>query len=73
MDGYWTRIADRRLSRRRALVGVGGATAAAAFLAACGGSDSSSEEGDKSGLVTKPVDTLKAGKAGRRPQALLRL
>jgi ABC-type transport system substrate-binding protein len=39
MASYWTRFADRRVSRRRALYASGALTLSAAFLAACGGDD----------------------------------
>ncbi|HLF78426.1 MAG TPA: ABC transporter substrate-binding protein [Dehalococcoidia bacterium] len=59
---YWSKVGKQRLSRRRALIVAGGAAAAGAFLVACGGSDESS--GDKSDLVTQPVDTSKQAKRG---------
>ena len=66
MEGYWSRIMDKRVGRRRALAATGGMTAAAAFLAACGGSDTGGGEngGDSSGLVTSAVDTSKSAKRG---------
>src|SRR6266508_2489520 len=64
---YWTRITNSSLTRRRALIGSAALGAGAAFLAACGGGDggdSAAGKGDKSGLVSKPVDTLSQAKAG---------
>jgi ABC-type transport system substrate-binding protein len=75
MNSYWSKVLQRRVSRRRAIVMTSGAAGAAAFLAACG-SDSSDSAGSNSGggsggsgsgssgLVTKPVDTSKQAKAG---------
>ena len=67
-NDYWHRILDSRVSRRRGMAGIGAGAAAAAFLAACGGSDSGGGSkgdnagADKSGLITKPVDTTKSAK-----------
>jgi peptide/nickel transport system substrate-binding protein len=36
---YWSRVLERRVSRRRAIVASAGTASAAAFLAACGGDD----------------------------------
>ena len=55
MTTYWNRLLDSRLTRRRALAGVGMGTASAAFLAACGGKDATVK--DASSLLTKPVET----------------
>jgi ABC-type transport system substrate-binding protein len=66
-NGYWNRVMDRRLSRRRAMVGTSTAAASAAFLAACGGGDSGSDGGeskDSSGLIHTPQDTTSQAKAG---------
>jgi peptide/nickel transport system substrate-binding protein len=65
-ESYWTSVTYNRLNRRRALAATGAGTAAAAFLAACGGGDSggSGTKGDKSGLITEPVDTTKQAKDG---------
>jgi ABC-type transport system substrate-binding protein len=62
-------VLQRRVSRRRALVGAGGAAAAAAFLAACGGGDSEDEpqsaaSRDTSGLLSDLVDSSKQAKTG---------
>jgi peptide/nickel transport system substrate-binding protein len=48
MSGYWAKVLNRRLSRRRALVATSAGAAAAAFLAACGGDgdDDSGSGGD---------------------------
>lgn len=70
MPNYWSNAVSTRITRRRALA-AGAAGSAALFLAACGGSDSNSSSGgdtgvakDKSGLLTKPVDTSKQAKRG---------
>ena len=62
MANYWSNILrDRVLNRRRALALSASALGGAALLAACGGGSSSSKEPaapqDKSGLLTKSVDT----------------
>ncbi len=70
MQGYWNRVLNRQISRRRAITATGAAAAGAAFLAACGGSSSSSSSGGGGGsqpvssLLTKPVDTTKDAKRG---------
>jgi peptide/nickel transport system substrate-binding protein len=46
---YWKRALERRISRRRATVGLAGATLGAAFLAACGGDDDDSADENRSG------------------------
>jgi len=63
---YWAKTVTARISRRRALAALGAGSAAAAFLAACGSNEGGGggEEGGASGLVAKPVDTLKEAKAG---------
>src|SRR3712207_4261191 len=62
---YWHRISEHRLTRRRAVAATGGTAAAAAFFLACGGDSSEeSSSGDRSGLVTDPVDTSKQAKRG---------
>ncbi|HLF78403.1 MAG TPA: ABC transporter substrate-binding protein [Dehalococcoidia bacterium] len=63
---YWETFRNSRLSRRRALAGSAALGASAAFLAACGGGDGDSAGGgaDKSGLVSKPIDTVTSAKAG---------
>jgi len=63
LDGYWSKVAGSRLSRRRALrVGAGLSVAGAAVsLLGCGGDGDGS--GDRSGLATQPADTT--GKAVR--------
>src|SRR5687767_9597768 len=67
-DSYWGRIVDRRVRRRRALMGVGAGALGSALLAACGGdggSSGSTSSGDDEGTVTKPVDSSsKAVKGG---------
>jgi hypothetical protein len=62
---YWQRIANKRISRRRAVALTGGSAAAAAFLAACGGGDDDSGGGEsRSSLTHTPVDTSGQGKPG---------
>jgi ABC-type transport system substrate-binding protein len=64
---YWSKVSERRWSRRRALAVLGSTAAAAAFLAACGGDDDSDEDSgtkDASGLVTQPSDETKSLKRG---------
>ena len=39
MASYWEKTLNRRIGRRRALIGAGGVAVSAAFLAACGGDD----------------------------------
>jgi peptide/nickel transport system substrate-binding protein len=60
---YWTKVSDRRVSRRRSLALAGGAAAGAALLAACGGSDGDSG-GDSQSLVSKPIDSTSQAKRG---------
>ena len=60
MEGYWNRILESRVGRRRALAATGGMSAAAAFLAACGGGSDNGgpgDGGDSSSLITRAVDT----------------
>ncbi len=64
MQSYWTRLLGERLTRRRVLAASGGGAMTAALLAACGGSESGGEQQKASGMVVKPVDTTKQGKAG---------
>ena len=45
METYWQQVLQRRIGRRRMLVGTGAAGAAVAFLAACGSSNNSSSSG----------------------------
>ena len=66
-SSYWDSVTKSRISRRGALVTTGMGGLGAAFLAACGGSDSGGENKaavDKSGLVSKPVDSLAQAKPG---------
>ncbi len=81
-DSYWDRFTRARLSRRRALAGAGalGAGAAAVGLIGCGSSSSTSSgtpsatsqgvPGDKSGLLSQPVDTRNQAKSGGKLQSL---
>jgi peptide/nickel transport system substrate-binding protein len=43
--GYWDKIVNRRVSRRRAITATGALAASAAFLAACGGDDDDDDGG----------------------------
>jgi peptide/nickel transport system substrate-binding protein len=64
-SNYWSQIATRRLTRRRALAAGAGRATAAAFLAACGGDDADeSSPQDRSGLLTQPTDTSSSAKRG---------
>jgi ABC-type transport system substrate-binding protein len=63
MNGYWNKVLDRRLSRRRAIVGAGGTAFGAAFLAACGGNDSG-EQSSGSGLLHRLSDETNRAKHG---------
>jgi ABC-type transport system substrate-binding protein len=56
-QGYWNRLTNARITRRRALLASGAGASAAALLAACGGgSDDTPTPGGSSSLVTKAVD-----------------
>ena len=61
---YWSGAFRSRLSRRRALAVTGAGALSAALLAACGSSGSKSGGGDKSSLLSQPVDTTKQAKRG---------
>lgn len=63
-SSYWSNLANRRLRRRATLQLAGGAAAAAAFLAACGGGGEGGSKGNKSSLVSQPIDTTKDAKRG---------
>lgn len=66
-QGYWSQLADSRLSRRRALVTTGAGALGAAFLAACGGGssgDSKPQEKQVSSLITPQKDVTKDAKKG---------
>src|SRR5712691_6673127 len=60
---YWSKLLDRRFSRRRALAATGAAATAAALFAACGRSNSSTSKG-KSELLSQGEDTTKQAKRG---------
>ena len=73
MHNYWSRILERRVSRRRAMASTGATAMATAFLIACGsdGDDGggSSTGGDTGGsgtggIVASPEDTSKNAKNG---------
>jgi ABC-type transport system substrate-binding protein len=68
MANYWSNvIRDRVLNRRRALALSASALGGAALLAACGGGSSQKEPAapqDKSGLLTKSLDTTSKAVAG---------
>ncbi len=58
MAGYWDKVTEKRISRRRALQGAGaaGVAAGAVWLVGCGGSDD-----DKGTSATKPSGTATGG------------
>src|SRR6266540_1565642 len=66
--GYWTRLVQARIGRRRAIAATATGAAADAFLAACGGDGGTSggdgTKKDASGLITEPEDTSKSAKVG---------
>jgi peptide/nickel transport system substrate-binding protein len=68
MQGYWDKVLDRRIGRRRAIAVTGATAASAAFLAACGGSDDdggdSGDGGDSSGLLHKQTNETSKAKHG---------
>ena len=71
MAGYWNKVLNRRVSRRRALIGSSTTAAAAAFLAACsddengGGSTGGGSTGSSSILINgSEVDTTNSAKRG---------
>jgi peptide/nickel transport system substrate-binding protein len=64
MDGYWTDVLQRRVSRRRGMAASGGAAAAALLLAACGGSDDGGEKTDANSLIAQYVDSTKKAVPG---------
>ena len=71
MAGYWNKVLERRVGRRRALIATSTTAAAAAFLAACsdddngGGSTGGGNTGSSSILVNgNEVDTTSSAKRG---------
>src|SRR5262245_9689039 len=68
MPEYWQGVRKASISRRRALLAAGGSVAGALLLACGGGSssdkESSTKSSDKSGLLSKVVDTPKQAKPG---------
>jgi peptide/nickel transport system substrate-binding protein len=54
---YWANTLERRVARRRAMIGTASVAGAAAFLAACGGNDNDKASTAKSDLVTESKDT----------------
>ena len=64
---YWSSIlSNRQISRRRLVIGAGGAATAAMALslAGCGGGSSDSKKTDSSSLLAKGEDTTKVAKPG---------
>jgi peptide/nickel transport system substrate-binding protein len=66
--GYWDKLYQARLSRRRALTAMGGFSASSLLLVTCGG-DGEDKSGagtskDVSGLVVKAVDEAKNARRG---------
>jgi peptide/nickel transport system substrate-binding protein len=51
VDNYWSRVAGRRLTRRRALAATGATGLAAMLLAACGDDDAPSSTGSTGGTT----------------------
>lgn len=65
MEGYWTKAAHSRLTRRRLLAASSSTAVAAALLAACGGGDSGGGSREEaSSLLAKKEDTTKQAKRG---------
>jgi ABC-type transport system substrate-binding protein len=62
MQGYWTGLAARTLTRRRAIRWTGGLAAGAAFLAACGGGKDG--KGSAADLVYVPKESSRSVKGG---------
>lgn len=62
-SSYWSRVLRARNSRRRLLAATAATAAGAALLAACG-SEGTGDATDKSGLLSRPVDTSKQAKRG---------
>jgi peptide/nickel transport system substrate-binding protein len=68
MQSYWSSVARRRVSRRRAVWLAGGLTASAAFLVACGGEDDDSAPSTGAAGSTGPAGatatTMPSGATG---------
>jgi len=72
LNSYWSKVLQRRIDRRRAIVGTASVGGAAAFLAACGSDDSTgdststggSSTPEDNGLVAKIVNTSAQAKRG---------
>jgi hypothetical protein len=64
MSDYWTRVTQRRLSRRRTLALGAAGSAAALLIAACGSDSGGIEPKSSSSLVSQPEDTTKQAKRG---------
>ncbi len=70
--GYWSRVAEGRLNRRRMLATVGAGSGAAAFMAACGGDK---QEGGGTGRDLpsgQTAATAAAGGTGPKKGGMLR-
>jgi ABC-type transport system substrate-binding protein len=69
MANYWSKVLDRRVTRRRAIAATGITAASAAFLAACGGGDDDGPaditERDTSGLLSAITEEKGAKHGGK--------
>lgn len=61
-SNYWQSVANRRVSRRSAVLTVGAAGFGATLLAACGGGSSTKEK--TASLVASPIDSTKSAVRG---------
>src|SRR4051812_2533349 len=53
-EGYWGRVLDTRITRRKALVGTGTAVAGAVLLAACGDPEIQKPTLESTAIATLP-------------------